>query len=300
MRTEPPTGDELTRLLVSMKQNVLERAARDRPAAVRRPQRNDRAIGIMLGVAILLGLGAGGALALGLVTPPFGVVSQATPTPTPTPTPRPTPGYTVETAEPTPTPAPAPVDPLSTVTTLVATPEALELRDGSGGLITRLDYLSDAAAAIATLEAVFGTAPSSEEYRGSGHFPPSTAHRWGGFELREQRYVDRWEGRGTPPSLHKPTFRVTFESDTWGGVELVASHGHQVGDPWADLLDEPDLRTVPSGCSGPYIDFVEVMFTREDGVEYSQKFAVAFEPSEDQAALRSVEAPIAVYEDGCA
>jgi hypothetical protein len=300
MRTEPPTGDELTRLLVSMKQNVLERAARDRPAAAQRPQRNDRAIGIMLGVAILLGLGAGGALALGLVTPPFGVVSEATPTPTPTPTPRPTHGYAVETAEPTPTPAPAPVDPLSTVTTLVATPEALELRDGSGGLVTRLDYLSDAAAAIATLETVFGAAPASEEYRGSNHHAPSTAHRWGSFELWEQRYVDRWEGLGTPPSFHLPAFRVAFTAAASGHLDLTTSGGHHVGDAWIDLLAEPNLRTNPSGCSGPYIDFVEIAFTRDDGVEYGQKFAVEFQPSEDETTLDRAAAPVAIFEDGCA
>lgn len=297
MRTEPPTGDELTRLLVSMKQNVLERAARDRPAAVQRPQRNDRAIGIMLGVAILLGLGAGGALALGLVTPPFGVVSQATPTPTPTPTPRPTPGYTVETAEPT--PAPAPVDPLSTVTTLVATPEALELRDGSGGLVTRLDYLSDAAAAIATLEAVFGTAPVSEEYRGSGHFPPSTAHRWGGFEFWEQRYIDRWEGRGTPPSFHLPAFRVAFTAAASGHLDLTTASRHHVGDVWSDLMADTDVDPDSSACWGPYADFIDVPITRSDGSEHVARFAVDFLPSPDESSVARVRAPIAV-EDGCA
>lgn len=299
MRTEPPTGDELARLLVSMKQNVLERAARDRPAAAQRPQRNDRAIGIMLGVAILLGLGAGGALALGLVTPPFGVVSEATSTPTPTPTPRPSSGYSVESPTPTPTSAPAPADPLSTVTTLVATPEALELRDGSGGLVTSLDYLSDAAAAIATLESVFGAAPVSEEDRGWSHSPPSTAHRWAGFELWEQRYVDRWEGLGRPPSFHLPAFRVAFTAAASGHLNLTTAGGHHVGDAWSDLMADTDVDPDSSACWGPYTDFIDVPITRSDGSEHVARFAVDFLASPDESSVARVRAPIAV-EDGCA
>jgi hypothetical protein len=96
---------------------------------------------------------------------------------------------------------------LSTVTSFIATPESLELRDGSGAVVTRLDYRSDAAPAIATLETVLGAAPVSEEYQGSNEHAPSTAHRWGGFELWEQHY-DGWEDAVMPPpTVRLPAYR---------------------------------------------------------------------------------------------
>ncbi|MFD4420077.1 hypothetical protein ACFWN7_01045 [Agromyces sp. NPDC058484] len=68
MRSEPPTGDELTRLLVSMKRNVLERVAQEPAPATRKSVR--RIFGLGLGVAALLGVGAGAAFALGVITAP--------------------------------------------------------------------------------------------------------------------------------------------------------------------------------------------------------------------------------------
>lgn len=203
-------------------------------------------------------------------------------------------------ATPTPTQPPAPVDPLTTVTTLVATPEALELRDESGTVVTSLDYLSDPGPAITTLQTVFGAPPVSEEYQGSNHYAPSTAHRWGGFELWEQRYVERWEGLGTPSSLFKPGFRVTFTAAGYGGVDLLTDDGHHVGDSWTELLAEPELRTNPTGCSGPYLDFIEVTVVWSDGTEHLNKVGVDFQPSDDETLVSLVRAPMAIYEDGCA
>lgn len=95
MRLEPPTGDELTRLLVTMKGNVLAQVAQDQATAPKRTL-TDRVVGALLGVVLLLGLGAGAAFALGIV-PPLGtppattLASDATSTATPTPTPTLTP-----------------------------------------------------------------------------------------------------------------------------------------------------------------------------------------------------------------
>lgn len=198
----------------------------------------------------------------------------------------------------TPKPTPEPVDPLTTVTSLVATPESLELRDDSGAIVTSLDYRSDAAPAIATLETVFGTAPVSEEHPGgSNDHAPSTAHRWGGFELWEQRYVGRWEGLGTPPSLYRPGFRVAFATADSGEIGLLTEEGHQVGSSWADLLAEPELRANPSGCSGPYLDFIEVTIQWSVGTQHL-RVAVELQPSDDETVVSSVRAPVAV--DGCA
>ncbi|WP_420362877.1 hypothetical protein AABM26_15315 [Curtobacterium aetherium] len=77
MNTEPPTGDDLQRMLVSMKQTVLDRAGDPRPA----PRRRGRRIGIAVGVVALFGLGAtSGAVALGMIPQPF---TAAAPTTTP-------------------------------------------------------------------------------------------------------------------------------------------------------------------------------------------------------------------------
>jgi hypothetical protein len=193
------------------------------------------------------------------------------------------------------TPTPEPVDPLTTVTSLVATPDALELRDGSGTVVTALDYVSDAAAAIATLEAVFGTAPVSEEYGGSNEHFPNTAHRWGSFELSEQHYGDVWESEFMrPPTLHMPAFRVKFTAPETGGIELVTAGGHRAGDSWTEVLAEPELQLNPLHCSGPYIDFIEFPVTWYDGSERLARIAVDFQPSDDATRLASVGAPVVV------
>jgi len=101
MDVEPPTGDDLNRMLVSMKQDVLRRAAAEPPAR-RRPWAR-RHLGLTLGLVALLGVGgAGGALALVLPSP-----FQASPAATPTSTPSATP-----TSRPTPTATAAPVVPV--------------------------------------------------------------------------------------------------------------------------------------------------------------------------------------------
>lgn len=106
MNTEPPEGDELQRMLVSMKQTVLERAAP-------RPRRYRRRSGVVVGVVALLALGtATGAVALTLTQqdrPVAAPVQTQGPVPAPsatipssapitaTPAPRPTPTPTVAT-----------------------------------------------------------------------------------------------------------------------------------------------------------------------------------------------------------
>lgn len=100
MNGEPPQGDDLQRMLVAMKQNVLERATP-------RPRRRARRTGIAIGVVSVLLLGlAGGGVALGLI--PTSVTADPGPSATTAPESGPsapeTPSGAPVVDEPTPTP----------------------------------------------------------------------------------------------------------------------------------------------------------------------------------------------------
>ncbi|WIB43093.1 hypothetical protein [Curtobacterium sp. MCLR17_058] len=111
MNTEPPQGDDLQRMLVSMKQNVLERAT---PLPKRRRGRS----GIVIGVVALLAVGtATGAVALTLSQQNADPVAA----PTQTQQPEPAPSSTTPSSAPiTGAPVPKPT-PTSTPTPAAAT-----------------------------------------------------------------------------------------------------------------------------------------------------------------------------------
>lgn len=128
MNTEPPTGDDLQRMLVTMKQTVLDSAADRKPA----PRWRGRRAGIAIGVIALLGLGAtSGGVALGMIPQPFAAVPAPTTTPGPT-----------EPAAPS-TPAAAPVretpDPVPTAT-ITPTPVAGTLPTDCRALVPESEY----------------------------------------------------------------------------------------------------------------------------------------------------------------
>jgi len=218
------------------------------------------------------------------------------------PTPTPDAATTPPTA--TPTPTPEPVDPLTTVSALVARPEALELRDAGGAVVGSLDYLAPVGPAIETLTTVFGTPPVAEKHRGSNHFPPSTVHRWDGFELWENRYVDNWaEFAEEPRTLYKPSFSVVFTEPARGSIALTTTHGVEAGTAWTDLEAMPGLQVNQSGCSGPYLDYIEREETWPDGTVHVQRFGVDFvdwDNWEAPSVVTEVRAPIPVHENGCA
>ena len=207
---------------------------------------------------------------------------------------------TVASEAPSPT-STAAVEPIDTVVALVARPEALELRDASGAVVTELDYLGDVDAAIATIEQVLGEAPVDEEFRGSNHFPPSTAHRWGGFELWERRYVDRWADFETRErTLGMPSFSVHFTGPEAVGVALLTEEGVVAGASWTELEATPGLQSNPSGCSGPYLDYVTFDETWPDGTVHEARYGVDFTASADESIVEQVRAPLRVNQEGCA
>lgn len=218
--------------------------------------------------------------------------------PSPSPT-QPTPSASEPPIAASPTPT-ADADPLTTVTSLVVRPEALQLVAADGAVVTELDYLGDATAAIEAVTTVFGSAPADEEFRGTSHFPPSTAHRWEGFTIWEVRYVDNWvdvPGRGE--TLGMPAFRVQFTGPEAFGIVLSDVGGRRVGGSWDELMGEPGIQTNPSGCSGPYVDFVSQPRATPDGTPFVQKVSVDFQPSDDRATIARIGAPMTVHENGC-
>lgn len=106
MKSEPPTGDELTRLLVSMKRNVLEQVAQEPAPAKQMSSR--RIFGFGLGLVALLGVGAGTAVALMLAAPEEDSATSATETPSSTSTRTPAPGISSDPPSAPPAVAPAP------------------------------------------------------------------------------------------------------------------------------------------------------------------------------------------------
>ncbi|MBA8989621.1 hypothetical protein FHW23_000853 [Curtobacterium pusillum] len=144
MNTEPPEGDDLQRLLVSMKQNVLERATP-------RPKRRRFRPGIAIGVVGLLAIGtATGAVALSLsqhdepvaaptrTQQPEPAPSATTPTSapitaTPTATPTPTPTWNTTAVLPTTCRGTVPADDYARLFGDVPVTEITEAKDGSTG-----------------------------------------------------------------------------------------------------------------------------------------------------------------------
>ena len=134
MRTEPPTGDELTRLLTTMKGEVLRMAAAEPPAPeplLSRARR--RVLGVLAAVvSVVLVGGAGAALALGVIpgvgAPAPVATASATPAPGPTATMEPPP--VVEPAPAPVTPEPVAVDPLDPGTWTIGYDEVAGLRLG--------------------------------------------------------------------------------------------------------------------------------------------------------------------------
>jgi hypothetical protein len=218
MRTEPPTGDELTRMLVQMKRNVLEQAAEPEP---KRSRLTDRVVGGTLAVALLLGIGTAGAAIAGVIgrdDEPTGTVA-ATSDPAVVPTSEaPSRAFPVETEPPPPPPA---VDPLTTVSTIAVRPLGLDLADASGAVVAQLSYFDDPASFVGALTTVFDAQPtlqSDEELATSDSY----SYSWPGGLLVAHDRVD--EGR--------PIF-VKFTGGSIGDGVAVTAGGYTPGDDLA-------------------------------------------------------------------
>lgn len=269
MRTEPPAGDELTRMLVTMKRNVLDEASRD-PAPARRRARN-RTIITSTAILLTLGLGAGAAIAAGMIgedeqpaaTSQPEAESGATPAPIPMPTPRP---FEIETAP--------PVDPLTTVTEIVVRPEHLDLHDADGTLVTRLSYDAEVGEFVGTLETVLGVAPERTAIDASGHTPPTTQYLWDGLEVRDD-HEDQWHPNVPTGFLIDMNVMVWATAPVIGdGVTIRTVGGFRPGDDREALAAELGQ---PSGgdFAGLRVETGDPIGERNPGFDVDNAYSVA-------------------------
>lgn len=237
MRTDPPTGDELARMLVSMKRDVLDRAASAKRTEPQRRTLSDRVLGVIVAVAILLGIGAAGtALAISLAPQPSNAPAGALSTQTPTPSRTPVQEYEVSTA----TPAPPQTDPLLTVTTIVVRPERLDLADSAGTVVRELSYDDDTTYFIQTLSAVLGEAPAIEEHSWESEVV-NRMYTWPGLWVSDQLRT----GLG----YQTMNVSVGFDSPTLGdGVAVTTVSGFAPGQDLASYAASVGAAYYPEGA----------------------------------------------------
>ncbi|SFR83487.1 hypothetical protein SAMN05428970_2810 [Agromyces sp. CF514] len=252
MRSEPPTGDELTRMLVTVKQNVVEQVAQEP-----RPQRpvglGDRVVALAIGIAILLGLGAGAAFAFGVV-PSFVIDPITAPAPVQTSAPAPTP---TETATPTPAaPTVAPpvigtqpaarydlscdgmVDP-STVAAL------FPVEVGPVDPIVTASKVSSGIPRITSVLAVGGTVCEWSNGMGYNSVVGSNDQYLGVTVSIVPRPVDGWSDEAT---------RMGMPQD-YSGCTTVCTASAAVGDAWIAIEAQPgDPNVVAASAWQAFVD----------------------------------------------
>lgn len=189
------------------------------------------------------------ALLLSLAVTLTGCVGGTAPAPAPASTSMPTPSAVAE-----------PVDTPTTVTTLVARADVLELHDASGAIVGRFDYADSPDEAIDALTVVFGRAPDSEHRDAvSMHTPPRVLHTWGALTLEERLYPAEIREKQEASGLTMPAFLVSFAGPNAGGIRLTTAPGISAG----DALDAIDVPRDPAdqSCVGPAIDQVDARST---------------------------------------
>lgn len=193
-----------------------------------------------------------------------------------------------------PVPIPTAEPPLELVTGFVARPDALELRDSDGAVVTTLGYMSSPAGAIDALSTVFGGPPVSEEYSGNMHNPPGIYHAWGDFVLDERLYDEQMRIDKQLDYLVWPRFAVYFDAAASNDIPLSSVQGIQAGDSWEFASGQPGFDSELFTCIGTPVDVLDI--TAPDGTP-AQATVIVVES--DEGTVRWVGAPEMVA-DGCA
>ncbi len=231
MNTEPPEGDDLQRMLVSMKQNVLERADA-------RPKRRRGRSGVVIGVVAMLTVGtATGAVALTLS-------QQETPVAAPTQTqePEPSPTATIPSSAPitgtpipTATPTPGPIS---------SSGETVSIPGWCSQLVPTSSY-----------ERFFGAASLYGEVRTDTEArEPTAAERTGGITDLGASLFCQWDNKGVSEGLVINILRVTPAEAVALEQRAVVQSG-QCADHMAGRMCQYEFRA-PDGVLHAYTTFV--------------------------------------------
>lgn len=223
MRTEPPNGDEMARLLASAKGGLMAEARR----TPRRRPRTELLVGSLVAAVLLIVLVTGGALV------------AFTGGPAPFAGPGPTPATSAPPTDATPAPdesgptstesATEPADRLAAVTTIVVRAEGLDFEDAAGEVVTSTSYDDDTGLIVGTLTAVLGEVPTVEEEGAEEYL----AYAWPGIRVSD----DLGEGPGRMPTNVAVKFTLPVVGD---GVAVTTQRGVAPGDDLAAYLaDEP-------------------------------------------------------------
>lgn len=219
-----------------------------------------------------------------------GCAAEAAPDPTSKPT-RPVPTSS-EAAPAIPVPT---LDPLAGVASIVARPDAVELRDADNAVIKTLSYMGQPAEAIATLTTVFGAPPVDEPYDGGNHRPDGIMHAWEGFVLDERFYDEQKRIDEELDYLGWPRFAVYLDAPEAFGKRLASVQGIQAGDSWDEASAAPEFNSDLYTCVGTPIDTFDLVSPKGDDVTAT----VVLTENEESGTVKWVGAPEMVT-DGCA
>lgn len=288
MRTEPPNGDELARLLASMKTQLLEQTADEPTTRARESRLRNGVLGALAAVALLLGLGAGAAFAFGLwpadePRQPQSATATTTTPPSSTPSPAP-----IEEEPFTAVPAPAPVPAVIEIST-----EGLAVLAADGSVLGAFDYFEEPTGAIAMLTEYLGEPAVTEvESRGDGF--TGTWYDWEGLDL--------FDDASSPYPPYRAGFGVSVDSTSVAGLALRAAPGIgtpagvAVGDAVADIAAEEswsEFSQPESGRTGrsTRVGIGEPIPSTETSIDGPHNFGVRLSSFDDTGLVESFGAP---------
>jgi hypothetical protein len=192
----------------------------------------------------------------------------------------------------TPSSSPSPdVDPLTTVTAIVVRPEALELRDGSGSLVTALPYEDPLETMLGALSVVVGAEPATASYEGGLERPAGQTYSWAGLTLTD--YLPP-EGKFLGESDYSLDFTAGQVGD---GVAITTESGHAVGDDINAAAAELGLSVDRVFASAGHLFFLievgpELTTPAGDNTEYPNAWAVHVSSTSGSGVINHISAPV--------
>ncbi|TFD74256.1 hypothetical protein E3T54_15915 [Cryobacterium sp. Sr8] len=183
------------------------------------------------------------------------------------------------------------VDPLTSVTTIVVRPEALELMDESGSLVASLTYEDPLAAMLSALSVVVGEEPATASYEGGLERPAGQTYSWAGLTLTD--YLPP-EGKFLGESDYSLDFTAGQVGD---GVAITTESGSTVGDDMDAVADELGLSVNRDFASAGHLFFLievgpELTTPAGDNIEYPNAWAVHVSSTSGSGVINNIGAPV--------